>query len=254
MEPVTLITGGSTGIGATTARALLKQGHRVAVTGRDADKLAAFADSVSASANAANAAGAADADTAAGQAAAADRLLTIPGDAGDPADVATTVRRVLDTWGRLDTVIANAGFSLPGTLEDQDPEAMRSMILTNVLGPALLIRETLPHLRASKGRIVVVGSVAGIRYTPGNLYSVTKWAVHALVENVRLLVAKDRVGVTLVAPGVVDTPFWDERGGSPEAAPTLTAEQIAAAILFAVNQPEGVDVNQLVVRPTGQLN
>ncbi|WP_194899527.1 SDR family oxidoreductase [Catenulispora pinisilvae] len=231
MEPVTLITGGSSGIGAATALALLKQGHRVAVTGRDADRLAAFAAS----------------------AGAGDQLLTIPGDASEETDVAATVRQVVDTWGRLDTVIANAGFSLPGTLEDHDPQAMRAMVLTNVLGPALLVRETLPHLRASKGRIVVVGSVAGIRNTPGNLYSVTKWAVHALVENVRLLVAKDRVGVTLVAPGVVDTPFWDERGGTPQAAPALTPEQIANAILFAVNQPEGVDVNQLVVRPTGQV-
>ncbi|WP_194916678.1 SDR family oxidoreductase [Catenulispora rubra] len=245
MEPVTLITGGSSGIGAATARALLKQGHRVAVTGRDADKLAAFAASAEAEAGAE---AESESETDSG-----NRLLTINGDAADPTDVAATVRQVLDTWGRLDTVIANAGFSLPGTLEDHDPDAMRAMVLTNVLGPALLVRETLPHLRESKGRIVVVGSVAGIRYTPGNLYSVTKWAVHALVENVRLLVAKDRVGVTLVAPGVVDTPFWDERGGSPQAAPTLTAEQIAAAILFAVNQPEGVDVNQLVVRPTGQL-
>lgn len=230
MEPVTLITGGSSGIGAATARALLKQGHQVAVTGRDGERLAAFSAS----------------------AGAGERLLTIPGDASDAADVASAVAQVVERWGRLDTVIANAGFSLPGTLEDHDPDAMRSMILTNVLGPALLVRETLPHLRESKGRIVVVGSVADIRNTPGNLYSVTKWAVHALVENVRLLVAKDRIGVTLVAPGVVDTPFWDERGGSPQAAPALTAEHIANAILFAVNQPEGVDVNQLVVRPTGQ--
>lgn len=231
MEPVTVVTGGSSGIGAATARALLKQGHRVAVTGRDAERLGAFAASVGAG----------------------EQLQTIAGDAGDASDVAATVRQVVDTWGRLDTVIANAGFSLPGTLEDHDPEAMRSMVLTNVLGPALLVRETLPYLRESKGRIVVVGSVAGIRNTPGNLYSVTKWAAHALVENVRQLVAKDRVGVTLVAPGVVDTPFWTERGGTPQAAPTLTAEQIATVIVFAVNQPEGVDVNQLVVRPSGQF-
>ena len=66
--------------------------------------------------------------------------------------------------------------------------------------------------------------------------------------------AKDGIGVTLVAPGVVDTAFWDERGGCPEAAPTLTAEQVAETILFAVNQPEGVDVNHLVVRPAGQVN
>jgi NADP-dependent 3-hydroxy acid dehydrogenase YdfG len=231
MERVTLITGGSSGIGAATARALLEQGDLVAVTGRDAGRLAAFAASVDAG----------------------ERLLTIAGDAGDENDVASAVRQVVARWGRLDTVIANAGYSLPGTLEDHDPQAMRAMVLTNVLGPALLVRESLPHLRESKGRIVVVGSVAGIRNTPGNMYSVTKWAAHALVENVRQLVAKDRVGVTLVAPGVVDTPFWTERGGTPQAAAALTAEQIAAVIVFAVNQPEGVDVNQLVVRPSGQL-
>ena len=202
----------------------------MAITGRDADRLAAFATS----------------------AGAGERLLTISGDAGDESHVAAAVSRVAGLWGRLDTVIANAGYSLPGTLEDHEPSAMRAMVLTNVLGPALLVRETLPHLRESKGQIVIVGSVAGTRNTPGNLYSVTKWAAHALAENVRLLVAKDHVRVTLVAPGVVDTPFWDERGGSP-AAPTLTAEQIAETILFAVNQPEGVDINHLVVRPAGQV-
>jgi NADP-dependent 3-hydroxy acid dehydrogenase YdfG len=230
MEPVTLITGGSTGIGAATARALLEQGHRVAVTGRDAGKLDAFAAS----------------------AAAGERLVTITGDAGDAGDVASAVRRAADAWGRLDNVIANAGFSLPGDLESHTPEDMRTMVLTNVLGPALLVREALPHLRASKGRVVIIGSVAGLRNTPGNLYSVTKWAAHALAENTRLLVGKDGVGVTVVAPGVVDTPFWAERGGTPEAAPAMTAEQIADTIVFALNQPAGVDINHITVRPTGQ--
>ncbi|WP_406163976.1 SDR family oxidoreductase [Streptomyces canus] len=231
MEPVTLITGGSTGIGAATARALLKQGHRVAVTGRDAGKLAAFA-------------------TTAGT---GERLLMITGDAGEADDVAAAVRHVLDTWGQLDNVIANAGFSLPGNLETHAPEEMRAMILTNVLGPALLIQETLPHLRTSKGRIVIIGSVAGVRHTPGNLYSVTKWAAHALAENTRLLVGQDGVGVTVVAPGIVDTPFWHARGGTPETAATMTAEQIADTIVFAINQPAGVDINHITVRPTGQV-
>lgn len=231
MERVTLITGGSTGIGAATARALLEQGHRVAVTGRNAGKLAAFAAS----------------------AGAGERLLTITGDAANANDVAAAVRRVMDTWGRLDNVIASAGFSLPGNLESHAPDDMRDMVLTNVLGPALLVRETLPHLRESRGRIVIIGSVAGVRNTPGNLYSVTKWAAHALAENTRLLVGKDGVGVTVIAPGVVETPFWDERGGTPEAAPAMTAEQIADTIVFAVNQPAGVDINQITLRPTGQL-
>ncbi|OIK01329.1 short-chain dehydrogenase [Streptomyces sp. MUSC 14] len=230
MEPATLITGGSTGIGAATARALLKQGHRVAVTGRDADKLAVFAAS----------------------AGAGERLLTISGDTSDAHDVASAVRRVVEAWGRLDNVIANAGFSLPGNLESHAPEDMRAMVLTNVLGPALLVREALPHLRESKGRIVITGSVAGVRNTPGNLYSVTKWAAHALAENTRLLVGKDGVGVTVVAPGVVDTPFWNERGGTPEAAPVMTAEQVADTIVFAVSQPAGVDINHITMRPTGQ--
>ncbi|MGW1530952.1 SDR family oxidoreductase [Streptomyces aureus] len=231
MDPVTLITGGSTGIGAATARALLKQGHRVAVTGRDAGKLAAFATTTGAG----------------------ERLLTITGDAGDADDVAAAVRHVLDTWGQLDNVIANAGFSLPGNLETHAPEDMRAMVLTNVLGPALLIQATLPHLRTSKGRIVIIGSVAGVRHTPGNLYSVTKWAAHALAENTRLLVGQDGVGVTVVAPGVVDTPFWHVRGGTPEAAATMTAEQIADTIVYAINQPEGVDINHITMRPTGQV-
>ncbi|MCP9946818.1 SDR family oxidoreductase [Streptomyces somaliensis] len=231
MEPVTLITGGSTGIGAATARALLKQGHHVAVTGRDADKLAVFA-----------------ASTGAGE-----RLLTITGDTSDENDVASAVGRVTEAWGRLDNVVANAGFSLPGNLESHAPGDMRAMVLTNVLGPALLVRETLPHLRESKGRIVIIGSVAGVRNTPGNLYSVTKWAAHALAENTRLLVGKDGIGVTVVAPGVVDTPFWDKRGGVPDAAPAMTAEQIADIVVFAVDQPAGVDINHITLRPTGQL-
>jgi NADP-dependent 3-hydroxy acid dehydrogenase YdfG len=231
LEPATLITGGSTGIGAATARALLKQGHRVAVTGRDADKLAAFAAA----------------------AAAGERLLTITGDAADPHDVASAVGRVADAWGRLDNIVANAGFSLPGNLESHSPDDMRAMILTNVLGPALLIREALPLLRESRGRIVVMGSVAGVRNTPGNLYSVTKWAAHALAENTRLLVSKDRVGVTVVAPGVVDTPFWQERGGISDEAPAMTAEQIADTLVFVLNQPTGVDINHITLRPTGQL-
>ncbi|GAA4896432.1 hypothetical protein GCM10023405_14590 [Streptomonospora salina] len=90
------------------------------------------------------------------------------------------------------------------------------MVLTNVLGPALVTQAVLPHLKETRGRLVVVGSVAGVKNTPGNLYSATKWAVHALAENTRLLAAGDGVGVTLVAPGMVDTPFWDNRGGRPD--------------------------------------
>ncbi|MFE3688195.1 SDR family oxidoreductase [Streptomyces sp. NPDC059095] len=232
MEPVTLITGGSTGIGAATALQLLKAGHRVTITARDADRLAEFRAR----------AGADD-----------SQLMTLPGDTSDAEHVQAAVRLTVQSWGRLDNVIANAGFSLPGTLADHHPEAMRAMILTNVLGPALVTQAALPHLKDSQGRLVLVGSVAGVKNSPGNLYSVTKWAVHALAENTRMMVTGDQVGVTLIAPGMVDTPFWDNRGGKPQH-PTMTADQIADSILFALNQPAGMDINHIQMRPLGQAN
>jgi NADP-dependent 3-hydroxy acid dehydrogenase YdfG len=231
MKPVTLITGGSTGIGAATARSLLKQGHRVALTGRDAAKLTAFT---------------AEQD-------AGDDIMTLPGDTAEAFDVHKAVRTTVQSWGRLDNVVVSAGFSLPGSLADHTPEAMRAMVLTNVLGPALVVRACLPHLKESRGRLVILGSVAGAKHTPGNLYSVTKWAVHALAENTRLEATADGVGVTLVAPGKVDTPFWDNRGGLPEG-PAMGADDIAACILFALNQPRGMDINHLQMRPVGQIN
>ncbi len=225
---VTLITGGSSGIGAATTRRLLELGHRVTVTGRDEQRLARFA---------------------AGLGEHREALLPIAGDATEYDSVSAAIDATVETFGRLDNVVANAGFSTHGTLADGDPERWREMVLTNVLGPALLVKAALPALRATKGRIVFIGSVAGFRNSPGNLYSATKWAVTALAENTRLLVTGDGIGVTLVAPGRVETPFW---GGASSPAPVLDADRIADTVAWALSQPEGVDVNTLIVRPVGQ--
>ena len=96
---------------------------------------------------------------------------------------------------------------------------------------------------------MLIGSVAGFKHTPGNLYSMTKWAVTALAENTRMLVTADGVGVTLVAPGRIETPFWSD--GLPPG-PVLPPDPIAAAIVWAVEQPAGVDMNTVVIRPVGQ--
>ncbi|MGW0227874.1 SDR family oxidoreductase [Actinopolymorpha singaporensis] len=229
--PVTLITGGSSGIGAAAARLLLNRGHRVAVTGRDKARLDQAAESLGRPAE----------------------LLTFVADATDHDQVARAVEATVSAFGRLDTAVANAGFSTGGSLADGDPAAWREMVLTNVLGPALLIRACLPALRETRGRIVLVGSVAGFIWSPGNLYGATKWAVTGLAENTRRMVTGDGVGVTLIAPGRVETPFWDPYGGAPEG-PMLTADQVAESIAWAVGQPVGVDVNTVVVRPTGQPN
>ncbi|MGW7098707.1 SDR family oxidoreductase [Streptomyces sp. NPDC054838] len=228
--PVALITGGSSGIGAACARKLLAEGYRVAVTGRSAERLEHFAKEVRAQPG---------------------TLLTLPGDAGDHESVEAALRATLDAYGRVDTVVANAGYATHDSLADGDPAGWRAMVLTNVLGPALLIHYALPALKESRGRIVLIGSVAGVVYTPGNIYGATKWAVTGLAENTRRMVTADGIGVTLVAPGRVETPFWDNGGGAPEGI-NLTAEQIADSVVWAVRQPAGVDINTVVVRPIGQ--
>ncbi|MCT9084226.1 SDR family oxidoreductase [Streptomyces fulvoviolaceus] len=229
--PVALITGGGSGIGAAVARQLLGAGHRVAVTGRGEPRLRAFDEELG------NPAG----------------LLTLVGNAAEYDEVRSAVDRTLKEFGRLDTVVANAGFATHDSVAGGDPAGWTEMVLTNVLGPALLIRASIDALKESRGRIVLIGSVAGFVNTPGNIYGATKWAVTGLAENVRREVTEFGIGVTLVAPGRVETPFWDSRGSLPPG-DLLTADQIADTIVWAVRQPEGVDVNTVVVRPIGQPN
>ncbi len=179
--------------------------------------------------------------------------MTVAGSAAAFEDVQDAVDRTLKAYGRLDTVVANAGFATHDTVADGDPAGWTEMVLTNVLGPALLIRASVDALKETRGRIVLVGSVAGFVNTPGNLYGATKWAVTGLAENTRRQVTEFGIGVTLVAPGRVETPFWDSTGSLPPGH-LLTAEQIAESVVWAIRQPAGVDVNTVVVRPLGQPN
>ncbi|MBE4738573.1 MULTISPECIES: SDR family oxidoreductase [Streptomyces] len=227
--PVALITGGSSGIGAAVARQLHDLGHRVAVTGRDAERLRAFAAELGDPKG----------------------LLTLPGHAAEYADVQAAVDATLKEFGRIDTVLANAGFGTHDTVAEGDPAGWPEMVLTNVLGPALLIRASIDALKETRGRIMLVGSVAGFIHGPGNIYGATKWAVTGLAENTRRQVTEWGVGVTLIAPGRVETPFWDSYGSLPPGH-LLTADQIADSVVWAIRQPVGVDINTVVVRPIGQ--
>ncbi|MCX4904111.1 SDR family oxidoreductase [Streptomyces sp. NBC_00878] len=228
-SPVALITGGGSGIGAAVARQLLDAGHRVTVTGRGEERLRGFAE----------------------QLGKPEGLLTIAGDAADYDHVQAAVEATVREFGRLDTVVANAGFATHDTVAEGDPAGWRDMVLTNVLGPALLIRASIDRLKETKGRIVLVGSVAGHIHGPGNLYGATKWAVTGLAENTRRQVTEYGVGVTLISPGRVETPFWDGYGSLPPGH-LLTSDQIAESVVWAIRQPSGVDVNTVVVRPIGQ--
>jgi NADP-dependent 3-hydroxy acid dehydrogenase YdfG len=121
------------------------------------------------------------------------------------------------------------------------------MVLTNVLGPALTVRATLPALKESRGHLLLTGSVAGRRALPGSLYACTKWAVTAMGEAARLEVDGTGIRVSLIEPGMVDTPFFES---SPSDA--LEPDDIARAVMYAVGQPPHVDVNEILVRPTAQ--
>ena len=124
----------------------------------------------------------------------------------------------------------------------------RAMVLTNVYGAALTIRATRDALIESKGHLLLTGSVAGRRALQGSLYSATKWAVTGMGESARQDFNGTGVRVTLIEPGMVDTPFFD----SPPKIEALKAEDIARAVMFAVQQPPHVDVNEILIRPTDQ--
>ncbi|KIE28589.1 short-chain dehydrogenase [Streptomyces sp. MUSC 125] len=230
-SPVALVTGGGSGIGAAVARQLLAAGHRVTVTGRSQQRLRDFADGLGNP----------------------EELQTVVGDASAFDEIQNAVDRTLRAYGRLDIVVANAGIATHDSVADGDPAGWTEMVLTNVLGPALLIRASVQALKETRGRIVLIGSVAGFVNSPGNIYGATKWAVTGLAENTRRQVTDFGIGVTLVAPGRVETPFWDGRGSLPPGH-LLTADQVADSIVWAIRQPAGVDVNTVVVRPLGQPN
>jgi NADP-dependent 3-hydroxy acid dehydrogenase YdfG len=223
-KPVILITGASTGIGAETARAAAKQGYRLVLAARSQDKLAGLRDELGGESN----------------------VLTVQCDVQSGEDQKNMVNLALETFGRIDAVFANAGRGgEPGGFSKADPDVWKDMILTNILGVGLTIQHCLPALRESRGHLLLTGSAAGRTTIPGSMYSATKWAVSAIGYGVREELRGSGIRVTLIEPGMVDTPFFD----SPPAH-ALKPEDVANAVMYAVVQPAHVDVNEILVRPT----
>ena len=226
-EPVFLITGASSGIGGATARRAAAAGYRLVLAARSRERL----------------------DELAGELGGDGRALAIECDVTEWGQQEAMVEEALSRFGRLDVVFANAGFGAARGFLKESPELWRGMVLTNVYGTALTIRATLPALKESRGHLLLTGSVAGRRALPGSLYSATKWAVTAMGEAARQELNDTGVRVTLIEPGMVDTPFFSER---PRDA--LGPDDVARVVLFAVSQPPHVDVNEILVRPTAQAN
>jgi NADP-dependent 3-hydroxy acid dehydrogenase YdfG len=225
-EPVLVITGASTGIGAATARRAAEFGYRLVLAARSEDKLEQLAEELGGE----------------------SRAFPVRCDVTDWDDQQALVAAALDRFGRLDAYFANAGFGAKRGFLEESVEHWKSMIDTNVLGAALSIRASLPHFRErNRGHMILTSSVAGRRALPGSLYSATKHAVTAMGEALRQEVSDTDIKITLIEPGMVDTPFFESR---PSGA--LEADDIARAVMFALTQPPHVDVNEILVRPIHQ--
>jgi NADP-dependent 3-hydroxy acid dehydrogenase YdfG len=219
-----LITGASSGIGEVTARRAADAGYRLALAARSEDRLQALVEDLG-----------------------GDRAIAIRCDVTEWDEQREAVGRTLERFGRLDVAFANAGFGAKRGFLNESPEHWRAMVLTNVYGAALTVRACAPALRESRGHLLLTGSVAGRMVAPGSLYSCTKWAVHAMAEAARKDLHGSGVRVTLVAPGTVTTPFYDD---PPDG--VLVADDVADAVLFALSRPPHVDVNEILVRPVSQ--
>lgn len=174
-------------------------------------------------------------------------------------DCQDLIRQSQDRFGTIDILVNNAGVGFSGKIVESDPEQAEQMVRVNILGVYHMTRTVLPlMIEQRSGDIVNIGSVAGVKYSPNfAIYSATKFAVRAFSEALRNEVQGHNIRVTLIHPGMTDTPFFDSfaRKGSPvplDKGEILRPDDIADAIHHALTRPDGVSLNELTVRPTWQ--
>lgn len=222
MARTIFITGASSGIGAETARKAAASGWNVGLFARSEDKIAALADELG------------------------DAALALPGDATELAAQEDALARLADRFGGVDAGFANAGRGLktPGILEG-DPEDWRAMVDLNVMAVLYTARAAYPHLKESGGDLVLTGSAAGRRHIPGSIYSATKWFVHGLAGNLAEDMREWGGRCTVIAPGMVDTAFFDE--AKPD---KLQPADVAAAVMHALEAPARATIREVFLMPS----
>ena len=239
---VAVVTGASSGIGAATARALAHTGAKVVISARREERLTALADELGA---------------------AGHEVRTVVADLGTQEGAQAVVDAALDTFGRIDVLVNNAGVMLLAPVEDADPNDWDAMIRVNLLGVMYASRAALPAMKTQGGgHIVNVSSVSG-RFagpTQGG-YNASKWGVNGFSEALRREVHGDGIKVTLIEPGIVATELTDHipheatktryEGIVGQMEP-LRAEDVAESIRFVVSQPRRVSINEVLIRPLDQ--
>ena len=239
---VVLVTGASSGIGEATALALARAGAKVVVAARRRDRLDTLVGEIG---------------KAGGEAAA------LTADVSDPDAAQRMVHEAEDRFGRLDILVNNAGVMYLEPVAEADLKRWAHMLELNVLGLIAATQAALPGMRGRRdGHIVNIASTAGRVVNPMSAgYSATKFGVVGFSEGLRKELVRDRVRVTVVEPGIVETELRDHvaHEGSRKAIDEfagsvrqLQSEDIANAILYAVTQPPHVCVNEILIRPTDQ--
>ena len=222
MDKTLFITGASTGIGAATARAAVNSGWRVGLFARSKDKLEALAESLG------------------------DRAMALPGDATDLNSQRSAMETFAKETGGIDAAFANAGTGLSAAGTDAgDPSEWEQMIRLNILGVLWTVKAAMPYLKERKGHLLLTGSAAGRRHISGSVYGASKWFVHGYGGNLSEEMKSFGGRCTVVAPGMVDTPFFDTP--KPE---KLQPEDVADAAMHALNADPRCAVNEIFLMPT----
>jgi NADP-dependent 3-hydroxy acid dehydrogenase YdfG len=235
--PVAVITGASSGIGAATARALAADGHRVALLARRVDRITVLAAELG------------------------NGALAIEADVTDRDALLAAANRVQRELGGADVLVNSAGIMLLGPFSAEQREDYRRMVEVNLLGAITATEVFLDQLKDGGGDIVNISSVAGRTARAGNgVYAATKWGLNGWSESLRQEVLPD-VRVTLIEPGVVATELpnhithGDTRQGVRElySHAEVTADDIAEVIAFTLSRPRHLAINEILLRPAGQL-
>ncbi|PZX16067.1 NADP-dependent 3-hydroxy acid dehydrogenase YdfG [Palleronia aestuarii] len=215
------ITGASSGIGEATARHAVAAGWNVALCARRAERLEALSTELG------------------------EQAIALPGDVTDLASLEAAVARTVEAFGGLDAAFANAGIGLdtPGTVEG-DPEEWRRLVDINVMGVLHTARAAIPELKKRKGTLVLTGSAAGRRHISGSIYGATKWFVHGYAGNMAEEMREWGGRCAVVAPGMVDTPFFDE--AKPD---KLHPDDVAEAVLHIITAPSRASIREIYLMP-----
>jgi NADP-dependent 3-hydroxy acid dehydrogenase YdfG len=238
---VVVITGASSGLGEATARLLSAEGARVVLGARRVERIQSLADDLTGSGS---------------------KALAVATDVTDSDQVKRLIDAAVETYGRIDVMLNNAGLMPHSPLERLKVEDWEQMIDVNIKGVLYGIAAALPYMKEQKsGHFINVSSVAGHKVRPGGVvYAATKHAVRVISEGLRMEVKPYNIRTTVISPGALDTELVDRitesdiregvRKMMDEMA--LPAETFARIVAFAISQPEEVDVNEILFRPTRQ--